>query len=585
MEQENLGTSTIEESEVKKTFRHIKSGTSPGLDGLPVQFYRRFRKFLYPLLARLFTSICNQKKLPPQFTVGLIVLIPKTSPSSHSVSDYRPITLLNSDYRIFSKLLANRLRYPLDRILPPIQTAFLPHRQIGDTILNLQFMTPVASIFKIPQIYALFCDFQKAYDTVDRSFLFRILEKMNIGETFLSYIRLLLTNTVSHARVNGALSRPFSFHAGVRQGCPISPLLYLFIAHSIYRFLWSRNHGLRLQLNLPSISIYENFGGQYADDLTPLFRDLDEVPRLLSSFTIIQRACNQRLNPKKSSICLLAGCETDIILPEEIEGIPVVRSASTLGIQFGVDAHLYDFSTWTAHFATLERKLAKIHSLDLSIFGRAFSASAYGLSRFLYHMEFSHTDTYLSFENRVMNAVHNLVSKNLPPNSPQQKFSRYARPTTLGPPSSGGLGVLPLSQHRLSRAAKWAARAMAPQSSHAWVRALEALCRQLSGGRFGRFALCAWPEPISDAPSPLRRMLEGFSVLPTPVLKLEPGPWCFFAPLWGNVFLRTESLTLSDVDVGQVVSYQFGRHVDTVGLLCVCCSLISVPSLPVVSLL
>ena len=582
-EQDALGLSTIDLDEVKRTFRHIRSGTSPGLDGIPVEFYRRFKSFMYPLLVRLFSIICSQTTLPPQFSVGLMVLIPKTHPSSSLVADYRPITLLNSDYRIFSKLLANRLRSPLNRILPEVQTAFLPSRQIGDTILNLQFMTPLASVFKIPQIYGLFCDFQKAYDTVDRSFLFRILDRMHVGDKFLSFIRLLLTNTFSHTKVNGALSRRFSFLAGVRQGCPISPLLYLFISHAIYRFLSSRGHGLHLQLATPTPTLFDNFGGQYADDLTPLFTSLTEVPKLVDSFQIIARGSNQRLNPKKSSVCLLAGSETDIILPEEIEGIPVVRSTKTLGIYFGVDAHTHDHSAWADQFSVLSSKLAKIHSLKLSIFGRAFAASAYGLSRFLYHMEFSYSETYMLFEERAMKAVHKLVSQNMPPSSTEQKFYRYARAPTLGPPSGGGLGVLPLPQHRLSRAAKWAARALGPRA-HAWCRVLEVLCLQLSSGRFGRLAANAWPSsllPLSDVPAPLGRMIEGFSSLPSPELKLAPGAWCFFAPLWGNPYFRTESLSFDLIDVGQMLFTQLGRFCDTLGRLCICCSLLSVPSLPV----
>ena len=89
-----------------------------------------------------------------------------------------------------------------------------------------------------------FCDFRKAYDTVDREFLFRTMHALGVGPGFIAMARLLLTNTKARALVNGHISTPAAFAAGVRQGCPLAPLLYLFIAQALLRLLKARGIGI-----------------------------------------------------------------------------------------------------------------------------------------------------------------------------------------------------------------------------------------------------------------------------------------------------------------------------------------------------
>ena len=86
---------------------------------------------------------------------------------------------------------------------------------------------------------AVFCDFRKAYDTVDRTFLWKVMARLGVGGAFLRVTEALLSNTRARAYVNGALSRAVGFQAGVRQGCPLAPLLYLFLGQALGRFLAS----------------------------------------------------------------------------------------------------------------------------------------------------------------------------------------------------------------------------------------------------------------------------------------------------------------------------------------------------------
>ena len=167
---EQISDSTVTGGEVAKALQRMKGGTSPGQDGLPLEFYRHCSGLLAPLLARVFTAALAADTLPPGFNEGLITVLFKSG-EPHLPSNYRPITLLGTDYRIFAKVLANRLRAVLSPIIAPEQTAFIPGRCIGDNILMLQLI-PHALLSERRSALVAFCDFHKAYDTVDRSFLY-----------------------------------------------------------------------------------------------------------------------------------------------------------------------------------------------------------------------------------------------------------------------------------------------------------------------------------------------------------------------------------------------------------------------------
>ena len=216
-----LSTAEVPASEVAKAMRRARSGTATGPDGLPVEVYRRFPSVFLPLLARVFQAILQHAFLPPHFQDGLIVFLSKPGDASNPAS-YRPITLLNADYRCFARLLALRLGPALGQVIDGQQTAFLPGRSIWENLLLLQLL-PHALRAEQRSALAIFCDFQKAYDTVNRAFLWRIMGQLGIGGPFLRAVQALNSHTYARGCVRGALSRAVRFSAGVWQGCPLAP--------------------------------------------------------------------------------------------------------------------------------------------------------------------------------------------------------------------------------------------------------------------------------------------------------------------------------------------------------------------------
>jgi hypothetical protein len=223
-----LGSATVSAAEVAHALKHTPSGRSPGPDGLPAELYRVFRAQLAPVLAVLYSAIGALGRTPRGFLTGAITALYKKG-CRLDPANYRPITLLDTDYRILGKVLSNRLGPVLDSVLGPEQTAFIPGRRIDDNILLLQLLPHYLRLRQQHAVVA-FLDFHKAYDTVDRGFLASVMEAVGVGPAFLAWFRTLSAVTTAFAVVNGACSRLVRILSGVRQGAPHAPQLYLFVA-------------------------------------------------------------------------------------------------------------------------------------------------------------------------------------------------------------------------------------------------------------------------------------------------------------------------------------------------------------------
>ncbi|PRW56997.1 ERD4-related membrane [Chlorella sorokiniana] len=144
----------------------------------------RFKASFLSILARLYTAVSTLGQVPAGFTDGLITILYKAGDRADP-ANYRPITLLCTDYRLYAKVLALRLNPCLADVIDREQTAFVPGRRIGENVLALQCL-PELLRRQGRWAVCIFCDFRKAYDTLDRGFLFRAMAALGVGEGFLA---------------------------------------------------------------------------------------------------------------------------------------------------------------------------------------------------------------------------------------------------------------------------------------------------------------------------------------------------------------------------------------------------------------
>ena len=165
---------------------------------------------------------CNMDRLNKAY----IILIP-TVEGAELIGDFRPISLSNSIYLIIAKVLANRLRLVLPAIISPFQSAFLPGRQMSDSIVTAEEIVAAWRRDSTPG-FLWKVDFSKAYDSIDWRFLWNVLRRRGFPATWIRWVKQCVT-TVSFAilvngRPQGGWIHP---QRGIRQGCPLAPLLFI----------------------------------------------------------------------------------------------------------------------------------------------------------------------------------------------------------------------------------------------------------------------------------------------------------------------------------------------------------------------
>lgn len=214
----------ITEMEIDSAIKRMKPGKAPGPDGFPIEFFKTFGSKLIPLLLKVFEEILVEKRQPPIMTQASISLLLKKNKDPLICESYRPFSLLCSDYKILTKVLADRLQKSLPKLIHSDQTGFIVGRQLSSNLRRV--FNIIYQPNNIEPEIILSLDAQKAFDRIEYNYLFATLERFGFGATFCSWIKIIYTAPQASIRTNKIISDYFSLSRGTRQGCPLSPQLF-----------------------------------------------------------------------------------------------------------------------------------------------------------------------------------------------------------------------------------------------------------------------------------------------------------------------------------------------------------------------
>ena len=219
----------ITELECDQVLKSFQNGKSPGNDGIPVEFYKQFWSRLKPLLVKCYNESYRSGKLPLSQTQAVITLVEKKDSDRTLLKNWRPISLLNVDYKIMSKVIAFRLKKVLSKLIHTDQTAYVQGRYIGENIRLIEDIFFYTEYNNSPG--ALLCvDFEKAFDSLNWDFVVETLKIFGFGQSILNWFSILYNDSKSCVLNNGFSTPFFNVKRGVRQGDPLSPYLFVLCA-------------------------------------------------------------------------------------------------------------------------------------------------------------------------------------------------------------------------------------------------------------------------------------------------------------------------------------------------------------------
>lgn len=292
------------DDEIQKAVFDMGPTKAPGPDGFHALFYQKY----WSVVGGRVTILCRQF-LSGELSIGPlnstnIVLIPKVK-SPKKVSDFRPISLCNVIYKIVTKCLANRLKSILPSIIHESQSAFVPGRLITDnTIAAFELMNSLRRKTGGKKGWvALKLDMSKAYDRVKWGFLAGMMRKMGFHETWIEVVMDCVCTAKLSFMVNGTSHGRVTPSRGLRQGCPLSPYLFLLCAEGLSSLLLRAEAeesitGFSCSHHGPRVSHLF-----FADDSLLFCRaTLDEIQSIRAILQVYEDASGQVINLQKSSI-------------------------------------------------------------------------------------------------------------------------------------------------------------------------------------------------------------------------------------------------------------------------------------------
>lgn len=361
----------IELSELDNVIKNATKNTSPGPDGLTYNFYKKCYDILKDDLLALFNSYLTQGEYPPGlFSEGIITLIPKKG-DNRDLSNRRPISMLNTDYKLFTKILWIRLQPLLSKLLGPGQSSCVTEKSCINNLRTLRNIALKAKQSKHFKVMLLSIDLEKAFDRVDHDFLWSVLVKFKFPEAFINCLKKLYKNATSKVLFNGFLTNSFRIESSVRQGCPLSMALFCLYIEPLIRMLHDAVGGCL-------ISNYFIKVVAYADDINILIRnnhEFDKVLELINYFIIYAKI---KLNIGKSKFMRFNNCSSGPHLIEEVDCLKI------LGIKLQKNYNLTVDSNYNDLIAKIKYSVHLNNRRNLNLFQKTFILNTLVLAKLWY---------------------------------------------------------------------------------------------------------------------------------------------------------------------------------------------------------
>ena len=359
----NSDTNKIEENisnkEIFNAVKLMNTNKSPGIDGIPMEFYSKYWDIISIEFSNIIRNIITGTELKEYQRRAIITLIPKDG-DLELLKSWRPISLICVDVKIVAKILAIRLNPIMPSIISENQYCVIK-KSIVDCNVKLRDMMYYMNTHNINGAL-INLDWEKAFDRVDWNFLIKIMKKMGFTNFIIKWLTNLYTNITSSCLINGYLTKEFKIERGVRQGCPMSMLLYVIFQEPLYLAIEKSKKIIPIEIQGEKI---KNIG--YADDTTAIAKDENSFIEIFKLIKRFEKASNSKLNIRKTKIYGVGNWKGRMIWP--IFGLKSeIDYCCMLGIIFSNDYNNAINVTWNKIYEKIKTRIAIIRGRNLNIY-------------------------------------------------------------------------------------------------------------------------------------------------------------------------------------------------------------------------
>ena len=293
--------------EIRKAIKSLNNGKCGGPDGIPAEAMKYALETTVNTFHQLFKKIWLEENIPEEWKEGYLIKLPKKGDLSEC-KNYRGIMLLSTPGKVFNKVILERMKASVDKLLRDHQAGFRKDRSCTDQIATLRIIIEQSLEWNSP-LYVNFIDFEKAFDSVDRTSLWNIMRHYGIPE---KYVKIVSNThqgmTACKVLHGGDETEKFPVETGVRQGCVLSPFLFLLaIDWTMKETTKNRRNGIQWTL-LDQLDDLD-----FADDLALLSQKLQHMQEKTSILEETAAKIGLKINKEKTKIMRINTTNTDPI--------------------------------------------------------------------------------------------------------------------------------------------------------------------------------------------------------------------------------------------------------------------------------
>ena len=319
----NIETSYITKEEITKAINNLKNNKAAGNDCITGEVLKADIEFTSRKLETLFRLIWDKEEIPKDWEEGLIVKLPKKGDLT-KCGNWRGLTLMSIPAKILGRTIIMRLRDTVDRILREEQAGFRPKRGTIEQLFILRNIIEQSYEWNT-NIYMIFVDFQKAFDSIHRETLWKIMKLYGIPEKIINIIKTLYQNTRVAVIHDKSKTDWFDIKSGVKQGCVMSGFLFLLVVDWIMRRTTEdRPRGLRWvdDTHLEDLD--------YADDIVLLSQSWNDAQEKMDRLANYAERTGLKINTDKTE-SMRINCSNPVLFTIWTDGIKEVDKFTYLG--------------------------------------------------------------------------------------------------------------------------------------------------------------------------------------------------------------------------------------------------------------